>query len=71
MAEPVEAVVVELLPQALIRLELTGSKRQILAHAAGVREVNFARLRPGDPVMVAVSEQDPTRGRIVSVRPGR
>ncbi len=71
MSEPVEAVVVELLPQALIRLELTGSKRQILAHAAGVKEVNFVRLRPGDPVMVAVSEQDPTRGRIVSVRPGR
>jgi translation initiation factor IF-1 len=52
-------------------LELTGSKRQVLAHAAGVKEVNFVRLRPGDPVMVAVSEQDPTRGRIVSVRPGR
>jgi len=41
MPEPVEAVVVELLPQALIRLELTGSKRQILAHAAGSREVNL------------------------------
>ncbi|MBI2689583.1 MAG: translation initiation factor IF-1 [Acidobacteria bacterium] len=71
MAEPMEAVVVELLPQALIRLELTGSKRQILAHAAGAKEVNFVRLRPGDPVMVAVSEQDRTRGRIVSLRPGR
>lgn len=71
MGQPEEAVVVELLPQALIRLELAGSKRQILAHAAGVKEVNFVRLRPGDPVMVAVSEQDPTRGRIVSVRPGR
>ena len=71
MAEPVEAVVVELLPQALIRLELSGSKRLVLAHAAGAKEVNFVRLRPGDAVMVAVSEQDPTRGRIVSVRQGR
>ena len=61
----------ELLPQALIRLELTGSKRQILAHAAGVKEVNFVRLRPGDPVLVSVSEQDPSRGRIVSCKPGR
>lgn len=71
MGEPVEAVVVELLPQSLIRLELSGSKRRILAHAAGVKEVNFVRLRPGDPVLVTVSEQDPTRGRIVGVRPGR
>lgn len=71
MAEPVESMVVELLPQGLIRLELTGSKHQILAHAAGVKEVNFVRLRPGDLVMVSVSEQDPTRGRIVGVAPSR
>lgn len=68
MAEPVEATVLELLPQALVRLEISGTKRQVLAHAAGAKEVNFVRLRPGDPVMVAISEQDPTRGRIVSVR---
>lgn len=71
MEDAVEAIVVELLPQGLVRLELTGSKRRILAHAAGAKEVNFVRLRPGDPVTVAVSEQDPARGRIVSVRPGR
>ena len=68
MAEPVEAVVVEILPQAVLRLEIPGTKRQVLAHAAGAREANFVRLRPGDGVMVAISEQDPTRGRIVSVR---
>lgn len=68
MAEPVEAVVVELLPQAVVRVEVSGTRRQLLAHAAGVKEVNFVRLRPGDPVMVAISEQDPTRGRIVGVR---
>jgi translation initiation factor IF-1 len=68
MAEPVEAIVVELLPQAIVRVELSGSRRQVLAHAAGGKEVNFVRLRPGDPVTVALSEQDPTRGRIVGVR---
>lgn len=68
MAEPVDAVVVELLPQSLIRLELSGSKRRVLAHAAGVKEINFVRLRPGDAVQVSISEQDPTRGRIVGVR---
>lgn len=71
MTEPEEAVVIELLPQALVRVELAGSRRQVLAHTAGVKEVNFVRLRPGDGVLVAVSEQDPTRGRVVGLRTGR
>lgn len=67
MPEPVEGVVLELLPQGLVRVELTGSRRQLLAHPAGAKESNFVRLRPGDGVLVGVSEQDPTRGRIIRV----
>lgn len=66
--DPVEAVVVELLPQAIVRLEIAGSKKKVLAHAAGAKEANFVRLRPGDVVWVALSSQDPGRGRIVSVK---
>lgn len=66
--DAVEGVVIELLPQAVIKVELAGSRRRVLAHAAGAREVNFVRLRPGDVVMVAVSGEDPTRGRIVGLK---
>jgi translation initiation factor IF-1 len=64
----VEAKVLELLPQALVRVELAGSHKQVLAHLGAAKEANFVRLRPGDAVIVAVSQQDPTRGRIVSVK---
>ena len=71
--EPVErgqvATVVELLPSATYRVELE-SRRQVLAHAAGAREKNFVRVRPGDRVLVEVSKQDPGRGRIVKVLGG-
>lgn len=63
-----EAKVLELLPRALVRVELAGSRRQVLAHLGAAKETNFVRLRPGDEVTVAVSQQDPTRGRIVSVK---
>jgi translation initiation factor IF-1 len=32
MKDPVEAKVLELLPQAIVRVELAGSHRQLLAH---------------------------------------
>ena len=58
------ATVVELLPQAAYRLQLE-DQRQVVAHAAGVREVNFVRLRPGDRVELEISPHDRGRGRIV------
>ena len=61
-----EATVIELLPAAMVRVELAGRER-ILAHAAGGREVNFVRLRPGDKVLVEVSPHDKTRGRITKL----
>lgn len=56
--------VVEQLPNALYRVELTSSGRpQITAHASG--ESGLLRLRPGDTVEVELSSYDPGRGRIV------
>jgi len=60
----VAAVVLELLPNAAYRLELEG-REQVIAHAAGVKQANFVRLRPKDRVLVELSPHDRTRGRII------
>jgi translation initiation factor IF-1 len=62
--KPVEAVVVELMPNAVVRVKLD-NQRLVLAHAAGAAKVNFVRVRPGDRVQVELSPHDPGRGRIV------
>ena len=62
----VVASVLELLPRSVYRLELE-DRRQVLAHAAGRRQVNFVRLRPGDKVRVVISPHDNTRGRITEL----
>ncbi len=63
----VVAIVRELLPNALCRVELEERQQIVLAHAAGAREKNFVRVRPGDRVCVEISPHDPGRGRIVKV----
>jgi translation initiation factor IF-1 len=60
----VEAVVQELLPNAVVRLKLE-NQGLVLAHAAGAAKTNFMRVRPGDRVQVELSPHDPGRGRIV------
>jgi translation initiation factor IF-1 len=62
----VEAIVVELLPHATCRVRLENNER-VIAHAAGATAANFVRVRPGDRVRVALSPNDPTRGRIVEL----
>ncbi len=60
----VQAVVVELLPNAVVRVKLA-NEALVLAHAAGAAKTNFVRVRPGDRVQVELSPHDPGRGRIV------
>ena len=60
------ATVVELLPSAIVKVQLD-SREEVLAHAAGGKEVNFVRMRPGDRVLVEVSPHDRRRGRIVKL----
>lgn len=63
---PMDAIVTELLPNAVVRVKLH-NESLVLAHAAGAVKVNFVRLRPGDHVQVELSPNDPTRGRIVKL----
>ena len=59
----VEATVVELLPNAMFRIELE-NKHQVLAHISGKMRKHFIRIVPGDKVTVEISPYDPNRGRI-------
>jgi len=65
-ATVVEAEVVELLPNAVVRVRLDNTNL-VLAHAAGAARVNFLRVRPGDRVQVQLSPHDPGRGRITKL----
>ena len=64
----VEAVVMELLPNAVVRVKL-GNEDLVLAHPAAATKTNFMRVRPGDRVQVELSPHDPGRGRIVKLLP--
>jgi translation initiation factor IF-1 len=60
----VEAVVVDLLPNAVVRVMLE-NQDVVLAHSGAASKTNFVRVRPGDRVQVELSPHDPGRGRIV------
>ena len=57
---------VELLPNATVRVELANRGR-IVAHSAGATSANFVRIRVKDKVLVELSPYDNTRGRIVKL----
>jgi len=64
MMKAVDAIVVELMPSAVVKVKLE-NEAVVLAHAAGAAKTNFVRVRPGDRVQVELSPHDPGRGRIV------
>ena len=64
------ATVIELMPNAIVRVMLDNSKDIVLVHASGAREKNFVRVRPGDLVEVSLSPHDPGRGRLVRLIDG-
>jgi translation initiation factor IF-1 len=61
-----EAIVVELLPSALVRVRLEG-EHELVAHLPSSQRANFVRLRIGDRVRVALSVTDRTRGRVLEL----
>mgnify|MGYP001057407326 FL=1 len=59
----IEGSVVESLPNAMFRVELTNG-HVVLAHISGKMRKHYIRILPGDRVMVELSTYDLTRGRI-------
>jgi translation initiation factor IF-1 len=59
----VEGTVVEPLPNAFFRVELTNGHK-VLARVSGKIRMNFIRILPGDRVLVELSPYDLTQGRI-------
>lgn len=64
-----EGVVLEVLPNAMFRVELAGGRR-VRAHISSEVRLNLVKILPGDKVRVELSPYDLSRGRIVS-RPSR
>lgn len=59
----VEGKVMEMLPNAMFRVELDNGHK-VLAHVSGKMRMHFIRILPGDNVTVELSPYDLTRGRI-------
>ena len=59
----VEGTVVESLPNAMFRVEISNGHK-ILAHISGKMRMHYIRILPGDKVTVEMSPYDLTRGRI-------
>ena len=60
----IEGSVVEALPNAMFRVELTNG-HIVLAHISGKMRQHYIRILPGDRVIVELSTYDLTRGRII------
>lgn len=59
----VEGTVIEPLPNAMFRVELSNGHK-VLAHVSGKIRMHFIKILPGDRVTVQLSPYDLTRGRI-------
>ena len=60
----VKGKVIEPLPNAMFRVELTNGHK-VLAHISGKMRQHYIRILPEDRVVVELSPYDLTRGRIV------
>jgi len=59
----VEGTVVEPLPNAMFRVELSNGHK-VLAHVSGKIRLHYIRILPGDRVLIELSPYDLSRGRI-------
>lgn len=60
----VEGTIVEALPNAMFRVELTNGQ-SVRAHISGKMRMHVIQMMPGDTVSVELSSYDLKRGRIV------
>ena len=56
---------IDLLPNAMFRVELIDNKQIVTAHTAGKLKKNRIRILQGDNVTVEISPYDLTKGRII------
>ena len=61
----VEGVILEKLPGATFKVELSNNGHTIVAHLSGKLRMNFIRIIPGDKVLIEMSPYDLTKGRII------
>ncbi len=59
----VQGTVVEVLPNAMFRVELDNGQ-VVLAYVSGKMRMHYIRILPGDRVLVELSPYDLTKGRI-------
>ena len=66
-SEPIEmeGVITQALPNAMFKLRLDGTDKEILGIVSGKMRKHFIRILPGDRVKVELSPYDLTKGRIV------
>ena len=60
----VEGKVIEPLPNAMFRVELSNG-HIVTAHISGKMRMNFIKILPGDKVTLELSPYDLTKGRII------
>lgn len=60
----VEGKVLEKLPNAMFKVELTNG-HVVLAHISGKLRMNYIRILPGDKVTIELSPYDLDKGRII------
>ncbi|MBD3218727.1 MAG: translation initiation factor IF-1 [candidate division Zixibacteria bacterium] len=60
----VEGKVIEPLPNAMFRVELSNG-HIVTAHISGKMRMNFIKILPGDKVTMELSPYDLSKGRIV------
>ena len=57
--------VIDLLPNAMFRVQLDENKQIVIAHTAGKLRKNRIRVLQGDNVTVEISPYDLSKGRII------
>ena len=60
-----EGKVIELLPNAMFRVQLEGSQNIVLAYLGGKLRQHSINILLGDPVLLEMSPYDLTKARIV------
>jgi translation initiation factor IF-1 len=60
----IEGTVLEILPNAMFRVELENGHK-VLAHISGKMRMHFIKILKGDKVTVELSPYDLSRGRII------